>query len=54
LCDLLDVIIVGGPNFSRLLKLSVELVAYLGSDRLDNPRRRQFGGDTASAEGASR
>jgi hypothetical protein len=52
--DLLDVIIVGGPNFSQLRKLSVELVTYLGSDRLGNPRCRQFGGDIASVEGASR
>jgi len=37
-----------------LRKLSVELVTYLGSDRLGNRRRGQFGGDVASAVGASR
>jgi hypothetical protein len=37
LCDLLDIIIVGGLNFSRLRKLFMALVTYLGSDRLGNP-----------------
>ena len=54
LCDLLDVIIVGGLNFSRLRKLSVALVAYPGSQRLGNLRRCRSGGGTVSAEGAQR
>jgi hypothetical protein len=54
LWDLLDVIIVGGLNFSRLRKLSVALVAYPGSQRLGNLRRCRPGGGTVSAEGAQR
>ena len=54
LCDLLDVIIVGGLNFSRLRKLSVALVAYPASQRLGYLRRCRSGAGTASAEGAGR
>ena len=54
LCDLLDVIIVDGPNFSRSQKLSMALVAYPGSHRLDHLRRCRSGGDTVSAEGTER
>lgn len=49
--EFLGVTIVGGLNFSRLRKLSMELVTYLGSDRLGNPRRRQSGGGTVNAVG---
>ena len=52
--DLLDVIIVGGLNFSRLRKLSMPLVAYLGSDRPGNLRCCRFAAGTVSAEGAER
>lgn len=54
LCDLLDVIIVGGLNFRGLRKLSVALVAYPGPQRLGNLRRCRSGGDTVSAEGTER
>jgi hypothetical protein len=54
LCDLLELIIVGGLNFSRLRKLSVALVAYPGSQRLGNLRRCRSGDGTVGAEGAQR
>jgi hypothetical protein len=54
LCDLLDVIIVGGLNFSRLRNFSMALVADPGSQRLGNLRRCRSGGGTVSAEGAER
>jgi hypothetical protein len=45
---------VNGLDFSRLLTLSMALVIDVGFDRLGNLRRYRFGGDTTSADGASR
>jgi hypothetical protein len=50
----LELIIVGGLNFSRLRKLSVALVPYPGSQRLGNLRRCRSGDGTVGAEGAQR
>ena len=52
--EFLGVTIVGGLKFSRLRKLSMALVIYLDFDRLGEPRRCWFGGDTAGAGGESR
>jgi hypothetical protein len=54
LCDLSDVIIVSGLNFSRLRRLFMALVAYPGSHRLGNLRRCRSDGGPVSAEGAER